>query len=255
MKIYQSIFIGFFVVASLACQSQQAQAVRNSAENNTNSMSNSLGNSDVSGEKENVDELVESFSDDTKIGVSGKNKIEIFNFKKAEGNVVQIKFYSLAENNEWKLKQNFEYEKDELTGCDPKISDFNNDGFKDVTYVSDVAARGANELRRLFIYDEKKDELIPIKNSEDYPSMLYNKKLNCVDAFLIHGTSTTVFLKIEGDMLKEFASVGNDGSVRTIYSIGKDGKKKFYEKTKSPKTTFTPDTKLLIRRAHIPPKI
>ncbi len=53
-----------------------------------------------------------------------------------------------------------------------QLEDFNNDGIKDMTYVSAVAARGANEVRRLFIYDKKRDELVYIKNSEDYPNPL-----------------------------------------------------------------------------------
>ncbi|MGI8556023.1 MAG: XAC2610-related protein [Pyrinomonadaceae bacterium] len=161
-----------------------------------------------------------------------KNKVEVFNYKKAKGNVAVIKFYALTANKKWKLKQNFEFEKDDLTECNPKISDFNNDGFKDLTYISNIAARGANQVRRLFIYNKKKDELILMKNSEDYPNMLYNKTLNCIDSFLVHGTSATLFLKIEGDRLKEFAGVGNDGFVRVAYLIGKNGKEKILRKHK-----------------------
>lgn len=226
--MYLYIFTGFLILANLACQSQQAQPVDNSVKNDLPSVLNSRNEPS----EKKTDELVESFSDAEKIGVPRKNKIEISNYKKSKRNLAVIKFYSLGENNEWKLKQNFEFEKDDLTGCDPQISDFNNDGLKDVTYVSDVAARGANEVRKLFIYDKKKDELVYIKNSEEYPNMLYDKNLNCLNSFMIHGTSTTVFLKIEGDKLREFARVGNDGFARTVYLINKSGKEKVLRKDK-----------------------
>ena len=115
------IFIGFFVLANFACESQQAQIANNSNENGVPSMSNSLMNSKESERDENTNELIESFSDDSKIGVLHKNRVEVFNFKRAKGNIAQIKFYSLTKNKEWKLKQSFEYEKDALLECDVNI--------------------------------------------------------------------------------------------------------------------------------------
>jgi hypothetical protein len=57
------------------------------------------------------------------------------------------------------------------------LADFNNDGFKDVTYMSAEAARGANEIRRLFMYNREKDQLVYIKNSDQYPNLEY--KTSC----------------------------------------------------------------------------
>src|SRR5262249_54416878 len=138
--------------------------------------------------------LEEFFVDSLHIGQKQFNKVEISRFSTPDSFFVVIKFYSRI-NKTWQLKQTFEFQKDMEIGCDPKLSDFNNDGHNDLTYVSDVAARGANEVRRLFIYDKTNDKLIYMKNSEDYPNMLYNKTLNCIDAFLIYGGCSTVFLK------------------------------------------------------------
>ena len=173
--MYLQVFIGFLILAIVSCQNQQPKVSDEIVETNTNSIAVS-----ESGEsKRQTKELEEFFSDDTNIGLPNRNKVEVFNFKKSDGdfsksNIAVIKFYSLDTNKEWKLKQTFEFEKDGIADCDPKLEDFNNDGFKDMTYVSAVAARGANEVRRLFIYDKKKDELIYIKNSENYPNMQYN---------------------------------------------------------------------------------
>lgn len=228
MNLY---FLSFALILSIAsCQNSPNQTTNEPAKENLNSAVVSKT------EKYKSDEpkLVESFSDDEKIGNPRKNKIEITNLKKAEGNfknsnIALIKFYSLDSNKEWKLQQTFEFEKDDITDIDPVLEDFNNDGYKDITYVSDVAARGANEVRKLFIYDKMKDELVLIKNSENYPNMLYNKQLNCIDAWLFHGGTSTVFLKIDGNMLKEFASVHTD-SHRTIYVIDENGQQKLLKK-------------------------
>ncbi len=237
--MYSYIFICFLILTTASCQNQQYKISNEIVETNTNSI--------VAAKPEetsaDTNELVEFFSDDSKIGSRHKNKIEISNFKKTDDNIpnsnlVVIKFYSLYAGKQWKLKQTFEFEKDGIGDCDPKLEDFNNDGYKDMTYISADGARGANELRRLFIYDKKKDELVYIKNSENYPNMLYNKKLDCIDAWLFYGGTSTVFLKIDGDSLKEFASVSDYDGIRTINFIDKDGKEKLLRKDKIKEAGF-----------------
>ncbi|WP_448606898.1 hypothetical protein [Paenimyroides ceti] len=166
-------------------------------------------------------QIEDFFSDSLTIGRKGKNKIEISKIRNEDACEVILSFYS-REGKNWLLKNRFQFAKDLITDIDPQISDFNNDGYNDITYVSNVAARGANEVRRLLIYDPAKDVLIPIQNSEEYPNMAYNKELNCIDAFLVHGGSSTVFLILEGNQLKEIASVHND-SHRTVYKTDKNG--------------------------------
>ncbi len=166
-------------------------------------------------------QLEEIFIDSTTIGKKKLNKVEVFKYRTTDSNYVEIKFYVIHGKN-WKPNQKIHFLKDGITGCDIKLSDFNNDGLNDMTIVSAVAARGANEIRRLFIYDKVMDRLIEIKNAENYPNMLYNRELNCIDAFLVYGGSSTVFLKINGDSLKKFASVeAMDGIiVREFYKDG-----------------------------------
>jgi hypothetical protein len=168
-------------------------------------------------------QLEEYFADSTNIGRRSLNKIELSKYRAADSNYIVIHFFS-QKNGRWNLRNEFQFAKDGVVVCDTKLSDFNNDGLNDMTYVSNIAARGANEIRRLFVYNKNKDELIYVKNSENYPNMLYNKELNCIDAWLFYGGCSTVFLKIEGDSLEEFASVElMDGlTVRTFDKSGKE---------------------------------
>ena len=181
-------------------------------------------------EKDTVS-LEEFFVDSVNIGKRKFNKIELSKYRKADSFYVVVKFYS-KQNGKWTLKNRYGYEKDGILGLDPKLSDFNNDGLNDLTYISATAARGANEIRRLFIYNRAKDQLISLKNSQEYPNMLYNKELNCIDAFLVSGDCTTVFLKITGDSLKEFASVSlSDGLTVRTYNTKGDEKIIFQDPT------------------------
>lgn len=164
------------------------------------------------------------FVDSINVGRRRHNKIEFTKINTNDSNLMVINFYGRSSLNKWKCIQQFRFECDNPF-YDPRFADFNNDGFKDATYISATAARGANEVRKLFIYDKDKDRLVYIINSEDYPNMQYNSTLNCIDAWLFHGGCSTVFVKLKGDRLVEFASVNND-SHRTVYEIDKYGNQK-----------------------------
>jgi hypothetical protein len=185
--------------------------------------------------------VIETFIDSISIGEKGKCKIELIrNVVNNDYKKIIIKFYvkskkPLKENKTWIIKNNYTYETNSFEELNPNISDFNNDKFNDINFISAQAVRDSNQVRRLFIYDPKKQELIAIVNSEDYPNMLYNKELDCIDAFFIHGTTTTEFAKISGDSLKTFASVDNCIDFQTISLIDKNGIKRELYKVKTKK--------------------
>lgn len=177
-------------------------------------------------------EIIETFVDSLNIGEKGKNKVELIKHRVFEDTYVIVKFYRKATvPNRWYNANTYIVQCNAMQGLLPNITDFNNDNFNDITFISAQAARGANEVRRLFVYDDYERALISIVNSEDYPNMLYNKELNCIDAFLFHGGTSTVFARIKGDSLKEFASVHND-SHRTVYEVDKFGKDKLLRRDK-----------------------
>lgn len=177
-------------------------------------------------------EIIETFVDSLNIGEKGKNKVELIKHRVFDDTYVIVKFYRKATvPNRWYNANTYIVQCNAMQGLLPNITDFNNDNFNDITFISSQAARGANEVRRLFVYDDYERALISIVNSEDYPNMLYNKELNCIDAFLFHGGTSTVFARIKGDSLKEFASVHND-SHRTVYEVDKFGKDKLLRRDK-----------------------
>lgn len=181
--------------------------------------------------------IIETFVDSLNIGVKGKCKVELIKHRVYDDIFVIVKFYIKRRNTtkgpeHWMNENTYSYETTAMREFEPVISDFNNDNFNDITFISDIAARGANEIRRLFIYDSQNKNLVSIVNSEDYPNMLYNKTLDCIDAFLVYGGCSTVFLNIEGDSLKKFASVElMDGLTVTTYDKNGNGKIIMEDKT------------------------
>ncbi|MEP6788600.1 MAG: hypothetical protein ABJB40_09225, partial [Acidobacteriota bacterium] len=100
---------------------------------------------------------IEQFTDEKTIGRHRKNKVEIRCCSRGDERFAEIKFFTRSRYGAWIEMQSFKFDKDGVTDCDPIIEDFNNDGLRDFTYRSNVAARGSNEVRKLFIYDKKRD--------------------------------------------------------------------------------------------------
>ena len=177
-------------------------------------------------------EIIETFVDSLNIGKKGETKIELIKHRVFDEFYVIVKFYTKGPKY-WYRQNTYLYECTALQSFAPSISDFNNDKFNDITFISATAARGANEVRRLFIYDDNEKQLISIVNSEEFPNMRYNNELDCIDAFLVHGTSTTIFAKIKKDSLISFANVYNDIDFQTVTIQDKNGKEKVIKKVKS----------------------
>jgi hypothetical protein len=153
------------------------------------------------------EKFIETFTDEKRIGRKGGNKVEVRCFTRGEHDVAEIRFYSKKQSPDWQLRQTFKFERDYAPPCDPEIKDFNNDGLNDLTYWSDSTGRGANEMRTLLVYDKSDDNLVHIRNSNEYPNLEYNAKLDCLTAMHFHGQTSTTFLRIVGDELIHFATV------------------------------------------------
>ncbi|MFM9904658.1 MAG: hypothetical protein ACKVQJ_08825 [Pyrinomonadaceae bacterium] len=147
-------------------------------------------------------------------------------------NLAVIRFYSMDSAKKWELKQTLEIADDAIDQADPKFRDFNGDGLKDLTFISGIAARGANKIRTLLIYDKISDKLVHIENSAEYPNIAYNKKLKCVDAFRVYGGTATDFAKIEGNRLHTFAIVENFDGYRTVTVYDRNGQGKVISRIK-----------------------
>ncbi len=148
----------------------------------------------------------EFFTDSLHIGKAKQHKVTLHKFIKNDTVFVQIDFFQ-KNTKKWQLQNQFLFEKDEVLSCNPEITDFNGDGYNDFIFTSGMAARGANEIRKLIVYDVKKDKWLFIKNSEEFPNLMYNSENKKLQATAFYGnTVATYHLKIVTDslvMLKE----------------------------------------------------
>ena len=183
-------------------------------------------------------QILETYSNQSKVGRRGKNKIEIDIVKRGEfrtyhpDNLAVIRFYSKDQNQVWKLRQTLEIPDDSLAEADPQFQDFNGDGLKDVTFISGTAARGANEMRTLLIYDKRSDKLIHIENSAEFPNLEYSRKLNCITAWRFYGGTATDFARIVGNRLVTFATVEDFDGYRTVTLTDRKGRERVIQRDK-----------------------
>jgi hypothetical protein len=166
----------------------------------------------------------ETFIDSLELGRAGTNAVVLNQVRTSDSVYVRLLFLSKGKGR-FVERNNSNWLKDGLSGLHAEVEDFNNDGYKDLTFVSSTAARGANEVRRLFIYDPLSDQLKFITNSMNYPNLRYNPKLKCIDGFRVYGGSSTDFLRLQGDSLFMFATVDLDeGVVVTTYDADQKGR-------------------------------
>lgn len=130
------------------------------------------------------------------------------------GHLVSIEFFENTLSG--RKIASFEVDKDPVIDCAPMIYDYNGDGFLDYSFKSAMAARGANEVRTLFIYDPKDKTFFKVRNSQQYPNIIYNEKLKCMDSWAFHGGTTQSFLRLEKDSLISTYTIDVHGNERVL---------------------------------------
>ena len=159
-------------------------------------------------------DTLEIFKDSLNFGYKKKSKIIIIKIGNEDSTFVHMNLFK-KQAGKWIKTDSLNLENIYFPQLYTEIKDFNNDGFKDIIFTSGTAMRGGNNIQTLILYSPKSKSLNWIKNSEDYPNLLYNKKLDCIDSLVLTGGETTYFLKIKNDSLKEFAKVNHRDGIIT----------------------------------------
>ena len=179
-----------------------------------------------------VVDTLDFFSDSLKFGVKKKNRIDILKIGVQDSTIIKV-FLFEKNKKTWQLKDSLVLNGTRIEDLKTEIKDFNNDNFNDAIFTSGIAARGGNVVQTLILYSPKDKALKWIKNSESYPNLMYNKKLDCVDALVLTGGETTYFLKIKNDSLKEFANVDHRDENITAEILDENGKWKEIKRIKN----------------------
>ncbi|MES2775733.1 MAG: hypothetical protein V4722_16280 [Bacteroidota bacterium] len=166
------------------------------------------------------------FVDSTSIAIPGSRKIFIASIMIDDSlPKAYVRFY-LKENETWKLQYSFEDVTWSGGAFLPEMTDFNNDGYKDLKYLKGTGARGGNGIYNLFIYDKKGDSLIYILNSNEYPNLYYNTETNSINSNFLTGGNETVFMRLDGKKLKRFASIFQYDKKITVTEFDSNGQSK-----------------------------
>ncbi|WP_445713059.1 hypothetical protein [Flavobacterium sp.] len=169
-----------------------------------------------------INDTIEVFVDSINFGKKFENKLEIY--KVGENLMTFTKIYlSDKINGKWVIKDSLLIECERINNLNVLINDFNNDNNNDLLFTSGTAARGANNIQTLVLFSENQ-KLKWIKNSDNFPNLMYNEKLDCIDALAFTGGLTTVFLKIQNDSLIQFASVDQRDNRISVEVLDNNGK-------------------------------
>ncbi|MCL1668138.1 hypothetical protein M2T82_08705 [Elizabethkingia ursingii] len=165
----------------------------------------------------------ELFSDSKTVIKPGKYKINITQRNNKTESVVSFDLFRKS-GNKWSKIQNGSFKKpSDLPLFITTDEDLNNDGYNDLKISYAQAARGANEIEKLLIFNPKTQKLIEIINSQEYPNLHYNARRNCITSYMFYGGNATYFLHIKQNKLEGFGKV--EFSNDSIYSYKIKNKK------------------------------
>ncbi|WP_300670236.1 hypothetical protein [Soonwooa sp.] len=162
----------------------------------------------------------QKFSDSKSVIKNNQYKLDVVQKSQNDDALVSFSLFK-KENKKWTKLQDYHFKKQNFSLSVDTSEDLNNDGYNDVKISFAQAARGANEVNRLFVFDPKTQKLIDVENSADYPNLHYNKKRNCVTSDIFYGGSATYFLKIKKNKLEPFGKVEYyDDSISSYKIVG-----------------------------------
>lgn len=165
-------------------------------------------------------DTMETIIDSTSFGKRGRTKLELRLIFTDTNSFLNLRLL-MKNGTKWNVK-------DEISApCFAPVlstvfSDMNGDGYNDLLFQSELAARGANVIQTLVLFDAKRNKLKRILGN--FPNMEYNPKLKCINAWGFHAGSITYFLKMRNDSLTTFAEVEHADKRITSYSVNGKGK-------------------------------
>ena len=160
---------------------------------------------------------VQRFSDSQTFVKAGRYKINVVQKNSAEFSTVYFMMYKKSKSSWIKIQEgNFRKESSFPLTVDTS-EDLNNDGYGDLKISFAQAVRGSNSIEKVLMFDPRKQQLVEILNSQEYPNLHYNQSRNCLSSYAFYGGTSTYFLKIKKNMLEEFGRV--DYSNDTVQSF------------------------------------
>ena len=159
------------------------------------------------------------FSDSQTFVKAGRYKINVVQKNSADFSTVYFKMYKKSKSSWIKIQDgNFRKESSFRLAVDTS-EDLNNDGYGDLKISYAQAGRGSNSIEKVLMFDPRKQQLVEILNSQDYPNLHYNPDRNCLNSYAFYGGTSTYFLKIKKNRLEEFGRVNYSNDTVQSFKI------------------------------------
>ena len=164
------------------------------------------------------------FMDSTTIDKKGNFKLEIAEYADSLNEIVNISLFEKQQGNWVSIQQINDTLDEEMHGrLDPDLIDINGQGWIDLNFKYLLPFRGANEVRKHYLFDRHAKQFTPIINSIDYSNLSYNEELDCFQSCAVFGGFATIFFQLDSDSLREFASIVMSDGQRVVTVTDKEG--------------------------------
>lgn len=178
------VFLCFLSITTANTHSEYQQLVVNSTQDTTNFV----------------------FQDSLHIGECGKYKVQIKQeYLDDSESLLSINLYE-KNIESWMLIQSLIDTTYDVQNIDVMLNSLNANVWNDLSFQCALAGRGANEIRKYYLFDKENNEFVSIKNSPDYPNISYDADSNCFMSVGYSGTIMIEFLHLEEDSLVSFGS-------------------------------------------------
>jgi hypothetical protein len=164
--------------------------------------------------------------DSLHFGKQGKYFVEALKQTDNENSTIQIYFENKV-GDSWNLIDSYSREITEVLEPNVTFSDYNFDGYNDISYISDLGMNGSNEIRTVILFKPTENRIKVLDNSIEYPNLRINQKKHLLVSTIFSGSTQNVFCRINADSLQRIAMLEFDTNLNfTEYGNGKVTAKK-----------------------------
>ncbi|KMQ64197.1 hypothetical protein ACM39_16870 [Chryseobacterium sp. FH2] len=170
-------------------------------------------------------DTIKTFTDSISIGKKGFNKVTLQTISENNKLKTLSKFYSRKKNS-WYLEYSFLDPENNFIFENPKIVDFNNDGYNDFTYTYAKNKLSGDEFKYLFIF-QGNNTISYVEQSYKYPNFYFDKNTNLLST-RSSLDNRTIFMKLSGNILLPIAVVEQQKDRIAVSIYEKDKEKIIY---------------------------
>lgn len=138
-------------------------------------------------------------------------------------NSSQIQFYFKEKvGQKWNIIDSYHRESTEVLQPDIQFKDYDFDGYKDLSFNSDLGINGSNEMRTIILFKPNGNKIKVIEASPEFPNLRIDNKRKFLISTIFSGSTENIFFRFKNDTIEKIAMLEFDNSlVLKKYKNGK----------------------------------